>query len=305
MDAEKQRTGRDHRLLNVLMALLILGSLPLHLSLKRKSSELETRLTEAEAEAESLRTEIASVASETTAIEERIAWLNRLPEEVEEARAGFFRNASELEAMVDSGETDIKIAYLTFDDGPYEITDSYLDVLERYGILATFFERGRDWDYYQDIYRRVAASGHTIGNHSYSHNIHGGLYHSVQSFMDDILKNRRFIEEHLGITTEVLRFPGGSSTARGLKSGIIEELRKERYAYVDWNSATMDGMYDLSADEYRDYVLDRTGEKKFLVVLMHDYNANTLKALPEIIEGLREQGYVFLPLFYESLAANR
>jgi peptidoglycan/xylan/chitin deacetylase (PgdA/CDA1 family) len=38
---------------------------------------------------------------------------------------------------------------------------------------------------------------------------------------------------------------------------------------------------------------------------MHDYSKETLKALPEIIEGLEEQGYIFLPLFYESLAVNR
>ncbi|MBR3251880.1 MAG: hypothetical protein IKF80_09240, partial [Erysipelotrichaceae bacterium] len=61
----------------------------------------------------------------------------------------------------------------------------------------------------------------------------------------------------------------------------------------------------LSPQEYRDNVLNNTNGKKLLVVLMHDYSDNTLIALPEIIEGLEEQGYFFLPLFYESEAMNR
>lgn len=305
MDGEKQGAGRAYRILTVLMALLILGSVPLLLSARKVRSETAEAATAAEAVRASLEEELSQVRFSIAETEERIDRLNSLPEEIEKARAGYFENASRLEEMVENGETELKIAYLTFDDGPYEITDRYLDVLEDYGILATFFERWRDWDYYESIFRRVAASGHTIGNHSYTHDIHGSLYQSVDSFMEDILRNREFIQEHLGITTHVLRFPGGSGASGSLKQGIIEELRKERYAYVNWNSATLDGMYELSAAEYRDNVLDKTGGRKFLVVLMHDYSKNTLTALPEIIEGLQDQGYVFLPLFYESLAVNR
>lgn len=305
MDGEKQGAGRAYRILTVLMALLILGSVPLLLSVRKVRSETAEAAAAAEAVRASLEEELSQVRFSIAETEERIDRLNSLTEEIEKARAGYFENASRLEEMVENGETELKIAYLTFDDGPYEITDRYLDVLEDYGILATFFERWRDWDYYECIFRRVAASGHTIGNHSYTHDIHGSLYQSVDSFMEDILRNREFIQEHLGITTHVLRFPGGSGASGSLKQGIIEELRKEGYAYVNWNSATLDGMYELSAAEYRDNVLDKTGGRKFLVVLMHDYSKNTLTALPEIIEGLQDQGYVFLPLFYESLAVNR
>ena len=271
----------------------------------RRNRELTEKLKATEAETEMTLKSCASAEARIGELETAIEKVKGLPKQAETARQRFFDEAEKLEEMVQNGETDLKIAYLTFDDGPYEITEQYLDVLEKYGILATFFQRGRDWDTFGQTYIRVARSGHTIGNHTFSHQIRGGIYRSVQAFMDDVIKNRTFIYEKLGITTDVLRFPGGSGTAGSLKQDIIEELRKEGYAYVNWNSATMDGMYDLSAEEYRDNVLDKTGGRKFLVVLMHDYNRNTLKALPEIIEGLESQGYVFLPLFYESLAVNR
>ena len=238
-------------------------------------------------------------------LEHRLEVLSDLPGYTESARAEFFRAASELERRVDSGESELKIAYLTFDDGPYALTRDYLEVLDRYGVLATFFQRGRDWERFGEIYRLVKAGCHTMGNHTYSHKIRRGIYRSADAFMEDLLRNRDYLEEMIGVRSEVMRFPGGSSTAGRLKDEIIRRMRAEHYAYVDWNDATGDGMYDLTAEEYRDNVLNGTAGQKFLVVLMHDYNENTLKALPEIIEGLSAQGYIFLPLFYESLAVNR
>jgi len=261
--------------------------------------------------AETAQSSIAEAADRCSAVSDEIKRLeydieiySDLPAAIEGVRDEFFRNASELERRVQSGETGVKIAYLTFDDGPYDLTRGYLEVLAKYEVLATFFQRGRDWDRFGEIYRLVYAGCHTMGNHTYSHKIRRGIYTSVDAFMDDLLKNREYLQEKLGVTTEVMRFPGGSNTAGKYKQGIIARLKDEHYAYVDWNGATGDGMYDLTADEYRDNVLNRTGDK-LLVVLMHDYNSNTLAALPEIIEGLRTRGYVFLPLFYESLAVNR
>ena len=305
MDEGRPGNKRNNRfVIPVMIAILIILSVLLTTEVRqlvKMKSELESAMTQVEIIREDKRAADAGI----EALKSSIEAARRLPEEAETARQKFFEDAMQLEEMVRDGKTGTKIAFLTFDDGPYLLTDRYLDVLDEYGVLATFFQRGRDWDEYAEIYRRVAQSGHTIGNHTYSHQIRGGIYRSVQAFMNDVLKNREFIEKNLGITTRVLRFPGGSGTAGSLKQGIIEELRKEGYAYVNWNSATMDGMYDLTAEEYRDNVLDRTNGRDFLVVLMHDYSSQTLKALPEIIEGLEEQGYVFLPLFYESLAVNR
>lgn len=271
----------------------------------REGKRLSEELEETGKTAQRLEAYAASLASYAEKKESDLELYSDIPAAAEAARQKFFEDAKKLEQMVAAGETDVRIAYLTFDDGPYELTWKYLAVLSEHEVLGTFFQRGRDWDRFGEIYLAVRDGCHTMGNHTYSHKIRNGIYRSAGAFMEDLLKNREYLEEKLGVTTEVMRFPGGSSTAGKLKQDIIEQLRREHYAYVDWNGATGDGLYDLSANEYRDNVLNGTKGQKFLVVLMHDYNKNTLAALPEIIEGLREQGYVFLPLFYDSLAVNR
>ncbi len=218
----------------------------------------------------------------------------------------YYQTCKELEDAVLAGTADCRIAYLTFDDGPYEeTTPGFLDVLKEYDVLATVFELGKPWYTADPIYHRVYEEGHTIGNHTYSHQIRNGIYQSTEAFMNDLLRNREFIQEKLGYTTTVMRFPGGSSTAGNLRPQIYEELRKEGYAWVDWDCTTGDGTQRLSPEKYRDNVLNNTWGRELLVVLMHDYNANTLRALPEIIEGLRDQGYVLLPLFHDSAAVNK
>ena len=211
-----------------------------------------------------------------------------------------------------NGESDMKIAYLTFDDGPYLLSSSFLDVLDEYGVPATFFylmkgyENGySNEDYaYDQTYRRIINSGHTLGNHTATHKLgKNSIYSSVDAFMYDLILNRNFIENRYGYITDVMRFPGGSNTS-SLKYALIDEIHKIGYNYVDWNSATGDGGGVLSVESFRDNVLCNTGDRKILVVLMHDYSHNTLLALPEIIEGLRNQGYTFFPLFHDSIMAR-
>lgn len=305
MDERNTGTGRDHRtviyilcLLSVCSVIFLCRAVSVGRTLDAELSEETARIAVLESAAETLMTRLGQT-------EREITLTGSLPQEIERMRDRFFDEARLLESMVQEGKTGVKIAYLTFDDGPYDLTWQYLDVLREYGVLATFFQRGRDWDRFGDIYLAVRDGCHTMGNHTYSHKIRNGIYRSADVFMEDLLSNRQYLKEKTGVTSEVMRFPGGSSTAGKLKDSIIERLRSEHYAYVDWNGATGDGLYEASANEYRDNVLKGTDGRKFLVVLMHDYNRDTLAALPEIIEGLREQGYVFLPLFYDSLAVNR
>ena len=58
---------------------------------------------------------------------------------------------------------------ITFDDGPSRNTPQLLDMLDQYGIPATFFLLGKQAELHPDIVRRIVAEGHEIGNHSYSH----------------------------------------------------------------------------------------------------------------------------------------
>ena len=218
----------------------------------------------------------------------------------------YFENAQKVDALARTEGSNIKVAYLTFDDGPYLLTNKFLDVLEEYDVQATFFILKKTDPDYDPIYQRYKTNCHTIGNHTASHKISKGIYRSEEVFVEDILTNRKFIEDKLGVTTNVMRFPGGSfqATYMGLdKSSLVSKLVNIGYGYVDWNSATGDGSsIGLSPDQYLHNVIDNINGRKVLVILMHDYSSNTQACLGDLIEYLRDDGYTFLPLWYDSPA---
>jgi peptidoglycan/xylan/chitin deacetylase (PgdA/CDA1 family) len=197
---------------------------------------------------------------------------------------------------------DQKTAYITIDDGPSrDITPKMLDTLNKYGVKATFFvlpKSGVD-----DLYQRIIDEGHALGNHSYSHDI-TYLYASTANFKKDVLKARDFILDRFGYTTTVFRFPGGtmghSKTSVAARADILSGLG---YTYFDWNVSTADtdpnlktyGSTETIVTMLVNNVLNNARGTKKLVVLMHDSAGKkyTALALPRIIEGLQEQGYVF------------
>ena len=83
------------------------------------------------------------------------------------ANARRFQLFGTLVARVETAE---RVVALTFDDGPTPgRTEELLAVLERHGAVATFFLVGRDIDAHPAEARAIAAAGHEIGNHSWSH----------------------------------------------------------------------------------------------------------------------------------------
>ena len=143
-----------------------------------------------------------------------------------------------------------------------------------------------------------------MANHTYSHLIFYGLYSSTESFMSQVKKQEQLIKEKTGLTTNIVRFPGGISTSKHLKNSIIEQLRNNGYGWVDWTASNGDGGY-VPNKETAINNLKKTINEDIEVVLFHDYNYITLSALPEVIEYLRSENYVLLPLFYESRMVNK
>ena len=67
-------------------------------------------------------------------------------------------------------DPSVKAVYLTFDDGPIpQATPFVLDTLARLGIKATFFVVGDNVRKYPDLFRRILAEGHRVGNHTFNH----------------------------------------------------------------------------------------------------------------------------------------
>ena len=182
-----------------------------------------------------------------------------------------------------------KVVALTFDDGPHPTqTDEILQVLDEYGVKATFFVLGTNAEKYPDVLRRVIAAGHEIGNHTYSHSLLSKK--GTARFFDDAEKNRLYLKDEFGVETRLLRPPGGCFTEEALKkAGELE------YKYVLWSWET----------DARDWagtsasVIASTIEKNMHggdVILLHDSvvgKSHTAEALRILIPYLLSEGYSF------------
>ena len=242
--------------------------------------------------------------------------VKNIDESINNTKNEVFKLAKELENRIIKKETTYKIAYITFDDGPYYSTNKVLDILKKYQVKATFFTIGLDKDICYDnknfsckeTYKKIVENGHTIANHTYSHAIFRGLYSSSSSFINEVKKQESLIKDRTGIKTNILRFPGGINTAKALAkndvSKILQELKNNNYGWVDWTAQDGDGGYLPSYNVAWNNFTNSINED-IEVILFHDYSTITISMLPKAIEYLEEKDYILLPLFYDSIKINK
>ncbi len=223
-------------------------------------------------------------------------------ERLESLKATYFSNVKTLEDMILSGQSSVKIAYLTLDDGPFDSSAAYLDLLDSYNIRVTFFVLKKPQMY--DMYYREILSGHTIANHTATHDL-SAIYASPQAFMQSVKSLENYLYDTFHYRTDIVRFPGGSPTAGTQRSAIINALHAQGYGYVDWTVSSGDGgRYLTDPQAACDYIMSHVGEDKIIVVLMHDYSSVSINTLPLVIEQLKQKGFIFLPLFKDSCMIN-
>ncbi|SDL00798.1 polysaccharide deacetylase family protein [Natronincola ferrireducens] len=194
-------------------------------------------------------------------------------------------------------DENMKFAYLTFDDGPSpKVTPQILDILKEYNIKATFFVIGNLAEKHPDILLRIQEEGHLIGNHTYSHN-YKEIYSHPQKLMADIEKTEEVFASILGTEyrrSRFVRFPGGSfgEKLRPFRQAV-EEMG---YTSIDWNVVNGDaeGMH-VSPKKQLIRLQETLQDKKEAIILMHDSNTKqtTVDALPDLIEYILSQGYIF------------
>ncbi len=173
---------------------------------------------------------------------------------------------------------------LTFDDGPSLNTNELLDMLDSYGIKATFFLLGKNARYYPDIVRRIDAEGHEIGNHTWSHpNLRVCDYErqlNELSETDAVLRS-------LGITPLYMRPPYGNFDDRTVE--IADELGMDIILWSldsrDWKSLPKDyaKLRSTRGTIYEDGSLRG-------IFLFHDTHRTTVQDLPRIIANLKAGG---------------
>ena len=191
-----------------------------------------------------------------------------------------------------------KVIYLTFDDGPSQYTGELLDVLSKYNVKATFFVTGRNSNYFHYI-KRAYDEGHTIGLHTYSHN-YSLVYSSIDAYFSDLNSINEIVREQTGSYSNIIRFPGGSSNtvSRNYTVGIMSQLsslvESKGYKYFDWNVSSGDASsVILDSSSYAQNVINGLGNGSYYVVLQHDTNVNSIRAVSNIIEYGLSHGYSF------------
>lgn len=181
-----------------------------------------------------------------------------------------------------------KLVALTFDDGPAEkYTDAYLDILDKYGIHATFFNLGQNVEEYPDLAKKICDRGSEVMSHTYQH--------QQLSLLDSEALQKEFsstfstIESATGVKTTGFRPPYGDFTEKAwLNSGGLASVSVLwNQDSLDWKRPGVDAIVENSTKNVT------SGS----IILMHDGGGNRdqdVEALPQIIEKLQNEGYEFV-----------
>ncbi|WP_322746379.1 polysaccharide deacetylase family protein, partial [Nostoc sp. LEGE 12450] len=184
-----------------------------------------------------------------------------------------------------------KFIALTFDDGPGpKNTAQILEILKKNNIKATFFMLGQMVKYFPQVAKQVAADGHVIGNHTWHH-----WYFKMDeaTAASEIDRTADIIYKTTGEKTTLFRPPGGF-----LNNGLAQYARNEKYAVMMWSEQSGDAeRHSPQVPMLVKNVLKYA--KPGAIVLLHDGGGNrskSVKALPEMIAGLKAQGYRFVTI---------
>jgi peptidoglycan-N-acetylglucosamine deacetylase len=183
-----------------------------------------------------------------------------------------------------------KVIALTIDDGPWKpTTEQMLDILKENNVKATFFWVGKTVETYPQIARRVVAEGHAIGNHTWSHRYQR---FSPTAAKEEIERTAKIIDQTTGVKTLLFRPPGGY-----LNNGLAAYAKSQKYSVLMWSQTSADT--DPRA-KYQVFVKNVLRDAQpGGIVLMHDGGGDrsrTVKALPAIIQGLKQKGYRFVTI---------
>ena len=173
---------------------------------------------------------------------------------------------------------DDRGVYITFDDGPTPgVTEWILEVLKRYNAKATFFVLGKNAERYPDLYAKILAEGHSVGNHTYSHQ--KGTRMSLERYLEDVDFAAYTVQSTL------FRPPYARVTPSQLRALAL------RYKIVMWSVISRDYNRRISGERCLQGVLPHI--EAGAIILFHDSEksfANMSYALPKTLERIAELG---------------
>jgi peptidoglycan/xylan/chitin deacetylase (PgdA/CDA1 family) len=190
-----------------------------------------------------------------------------------------------------AGAADGNKIALTFDDGPDDkFTAQVLDVLRNNNVKATFFVVGFRAEARPDLVARMVREGHIVGNHSYNHALLTKM--SVPNFEKQVESTQSVIQRLTGYEPRLFRPPYGA-----VNEEQVQWAASHRFLIVNWNVDSLDWK-GLSAERVSSNIL--TTAKAGSIILQHcgggegEDLSGTVRALPIVIQKLRDQGYQFV-----------
>lgn len=191
--------------------------------------------------------------------------------------------------FITSVNTTSKVVALTFDDGADGAnTNKILDILAKNNVKATFFLTGSGANHHPQYIKNIAAKGHQLGNHSYSHPDFTKL--TATQMKTELDRTEAIVKSLTGKTTKpIFRAPFGA-----VNSAVLNGVGAAGYGYtIQWNIDTIDWK-GLTASQINTKV--QTNIKPGSIVLMHTGAGapGTPLALPTMISQLKAKGYKFV-----------
>ncbi len=207
------------------------------------------------------------------------------------------------------GYSPNKVA-ITFDDGPDpDWTPKILDVLKEKNAKATFFLIGIQTDKFSGLAKRIYREGHTIGNHTFTHPDVSNI--SPAYMKVELNLTERLFASMIGVRATLMRPPYAIDEEPDTTDQVRPLEIPQEMGYItvgnridpnDWS----DTPHRRSAEEITSYVLAHLPPCKpedlrcGNIVLLHDGGGNraeTVRALPMIIDGIRARGYEIAPVY--------
>ena len=175
-----------------------------------------------------------------------------------------------------------KNIYLSFDDGPEPgVTSFVLDELAKYDAKATFFCTGKNVVEHQELFGRILAEGHAVGNHSFDHL--NGWKTNKAVYLDNVLKAKQYI------SSDLFRPPYGR-----LNHGQLIQLSKRGFKTIMWSVLSGDFDESISPEQCCSNVIKNT--ETGAIIVFHDSkksNERMSYTLPLVLKHFSEKGYRF------------
>ncbi len=184
-------------------------------------------------------------------------------------------------------QKDYKVLSISFDAAwGNEDTQQLIDILDKYGVKATFFVVGEWVDKYPESVKALFDAGHEVMSHSDSHAHFNSL--SADEIVADLTACGDKIEGVTGVRPTLFRCPYGE-----YDDHVINAVRSMDIEPIQWDVDSLDWK-DLSAADITKRVTGKVQPGS--IVLFHNAALHTPEALPGIIEALLQQGYTFVPI---------